>query len=303
MGGSWGCPPLFPPSQSSARPQEEPGGKERLDKSSPLCSTKLINQQHWAVIIISLKTSRAAIDKKKKSPLVGAGIWCPNDCFCSMPGGGKSSAGGGKRDLIIELHCDFAHIAGCCNQVTSVSDFLPSPPSSSSFFSFLFFSSPFFLSVVQISCLCLGVAETRCYLAPLKILIKGTMSPKSLCSSRTEKANGSQLRQHPLSCARHSHPTVPGLPSHRRSEGGAHRHLPRSTVPAKYLHIHDSLNKWTLLKMRRSPIYLRCGGRRKREEKTAFLKATSRFFSLRQVMPRSDWGLLLGSFRNPLLSM
>lgn len=38
---------------------------------------------------------------------------------------------GGKGDLIIEPHCDFAHIAGCCNQVTSVARF---PPSSSSFF-------------------------------------------------------------------------------------------------------------------------------------------------------------------------
>lgn len=83
-----------------------------------------------------------------------------------MPVRGKSSAGGGKRDLIIELHCDFAHIAGCCNQVTSVSDFLPSPPSSSSFSS-LFWPPPFSFRWVQISCLCLGVAETSCYLEDL----------------------------------------------------------------------------------------------------------------------------------------
>lgn len=117
-----------------------------------------------------------------------------------MPVRGKSSAGGGKRHLIIELHCDFAHIAGCCNQVTSVSDFLPSPPSSSSFFSFLVFppTHSFFLSVVQISCLCLGVAETSCYLALPKILMKGRMFLKSLGSSLPEKAAGSQLRRNPL---------------------------------------------------------------------------------------------------------
>lgn len=130
-----------------------------------------------------------------------------------MPVRGKSSAGGGKRDLIIELHCDFAHIAGCCNQVTSVSDFLPSPPSSSSFsfFSFFFFL-PLFLSVVQISCLCLGVAETSCYLASLKILIKGTVFPKRLSSSLREKNDGSQLRQKPAALCRalaSHHPRVP----------------------------------------------------------------------------------------------
>lgn len=114
-----------------------------MDKTSPFCSTKLVSQRHWAYNYYFLKDEPSSY--RQKSPLLSELEFDVLTTVFVPRLRGKSSAGGGKRDLIIELHCDFAHIAGCCNQITSVSDFLPSPPSSSSFsflFSFFFFFSP-----------------------------------------------------------------------------------------------------------------------------------------------------------------
>lgn len=199
-----------------------------MDKTSPFCSTKLVSQPHWAYNYYFLKDEPSSY--RQKSPLLSELEFDVLTTVFVPRLRGKSSAGGGKRDLIIELHCDFAHIAGCCNQVTSVSDFLPSPPSSSSFsFSrFFFFSSffppPFFFSVVQISCLCLGVAETSCYLPSLKMLIKGTTFPKNLGSSLPKEGKGARLGQKPPGLCRalaSCRPPAP-FPSHHQNKG---RHL------------------------------------------------------------------------------
>lgn len=145
-----GCPELAPRAIPSLFPSPQPSawGKGRLDKTSPFCSTKLVSQPHWAYNYYFLKDEPSSY--RQKSPLLSELEFDVLTTVFVPRLRGKSSAGGGKRDLIIELHCDFAHIAGCCNQVTSVSDFLPSPPSSSSFsfsrfFFFFFFPSPFFL--------------------------------------------------------------------------------------------------------------------------------------------------------------
>lgn len=66
-------PSLFPSPQSSAWPQVKPRGKERLDETSPFCSTKLVSRQHWAYNYYFLKDEPSSY-RQKKSLLVGAGI-------------------------------------------------------------------------------------------------------------------------------------------------------------------------------------------------------------------------------------
>lgn len=172
---------------------------------------------------------------------------------------------------------------------------LPLPPLSLSlgFFFSSFFPPPFFFSVVQISCLCLGVAETSCYLPSLKMLIKGTTFPKNLGSSLPKEGKGARLGQKPPGLCRalaSCRPPAP-FPSHHQNKG---RHLylynffkyifmflylytyisSSPMLPTKFLHIQDSLNKLMHLKKRRSPIYLTWGRRREREETRTFLKET-----------------------------
>lgn len=103
---------------------------------------------------------------------------------------------------------------------------LPLPPLSLSlgFFFSSFFPPPFFFSVVQISCLCLGVAETSCYLPSLKMLIKGTTFPKNLGSSLPKEGKGARLGQKPpgLCRALASCRAPAPFPSHHQNKG---RHL------------------------------------------------------------------------------
>lgn len=178
---------------------------------------------------------------------------------------------------------------------------LPLPP-----LSFLSLSFPptllFPFGGVQISCLCLGVAETSCYLALPKISIKGRMFLKSLGSSLPEKAAGSQLRRNPRAALSIRVPPSRGSPPISPIRGDTLIHLPLPWSPSHSC--RSRIPSIEAFEEEEEPYLPPLGWeeeKKKRGEKSVF-KSNFISFYPRQLM-LLDWELLLGSFRNLLLSM
>lgn len=131
-----GSPRAFRPPLPSHRPPLHSPTAPAAPPAEPLCPTKPSSQQRPAPNYDFLQDDPSS-DRQNRP------LWSELECrvlttaFVPRLLEERAQQEGGKGDLIIEPHCDFAHIAGCCNQVTSVAHFPPSPPSSSSF-SFFF---------------------------------------------------------------------------------------------------------------------------------------------------------------------
>lgn len=95
--------------------------------------------------------------------------------------------------------------------------------------------------------------------------------------------------------SRGSPPTAATRGTHTHTDAAA-----PSTLPTKFLQIQDSLEAF---EEEEEPYSPPLGWEEEERGEKSVFKSNFIFFYPRQVMPHLDWGLLLGSFKNLLLSM